>query len=227
MVGSTNAVAMRHALDGDPPGLVVVADHQTEGRGRRGRAWEDEPGRSLLLSALVEARFAEPTLVPLATGLAVVDALREIGLDPGLKWPNDVLLDGRKCAGILVEAVQEPPRVVLGIGLNVYPQGEEDEADRTSVAGALGRDVNRWMVLGHLLTALDRRLWAAEQRPAELLERYRVVCSTLGVEVEVGLEDGVLVGTAEDVDASGALVLRTGERAVVVRAGDVTHVRSG
>jgi BirA family transcriptional regulator, biotin operon repressor / biotin---[acetyl-CoA-carboxylase] ligase len=226
-VGSTNAVVMERARRGEPPGLVVVADHQTAGRGRRGRTWTDEPGASLLMSALLASDLPRPTLAPLATGLAVRDALRELGAHPTLKWPNDVLLNGAKCAGILVESLARPARIVIGIGVNVdWRAVGGAEARWTSVAEHLGGGVERGPVLGHLLAALDARLSTASRDPDALLGAYRDVCSTLGAAVEVTVGDGVIVGSAEDVDRDGALVVRTGERSVVVRAGDVEHVRT-
>lgn len=179
------------------------------------------------MSALVAADLPRSTLAPLAAGLAVRDALRELGARSTLKWPNDVLLDGAKCAGILVESLAHPARLVIGIGVNVDWGGvERDEDGWTSVAEHTGRPIERWLVLGHVLTALDARLTIAARQPDALLGVYREACTTLGAEVEVAVADGVIAGTAEDVDPDGALVVRTGRRAVVVTAGDVEHVRT-
>ena len=224
-VGSTNQVIAARAAAGAASGLVVVADHQTAGRGRLDRAWVDVPGRSLLMSVLVDAPRV-PTLVPLAAGLAVADAVGAAGAAPTLKWPNDVLVDGAKCAGILVEAVGA--RLVVGIGVNVDWRGVSrsvEGAAWTSVAEAIGADVDRWEVAADLLGALDRWLLAAERRPDELLGVYGSRCSTLGSTVRVATPSGALEGEAVRVDRDGALVVRGADGEVTVRAGDVTHVR--
>lgn len=230
-VTSTNEVAADNGRSGEPPGLVVVADHQTAGRGRHGRRWDDEPGRSLLMSALVRDGFPRPSLVPLAAGLAVADAIAAVHAIPELRWPNDVLVDGRKCAGVLVEAVGDlPGRIVIGIGVNVdwrAVERDEETAAWGSLAEALDREVGRWTVLGHVLTSLDGHLRAAEGDPDRLVAGYRRRCATLGAEVEISTGAGVVVGAAEDVTSAGALVVRTGEDSVTLRAGDVVHVRRG
>ncbi|MFN4148820.1 MAG: biotin--[acetyl-CoA-carboxylase] ligase, partial [Rhodocyclaceae bacterium] len=119
---STNALLLARAEAGAPSGTVVIAETQTAGRGRRGRAWHSTPGDSLTFSLLW--RFAPATLplgLSLATGVAVTNALKKIGAgDTALKWPNDILKDGRKLAGILVELVPNVPHAaVIGIGLNL------------------------------------------------------------------------------------------------------------
>ena len=128
---STNSVAAAGARSGSPAGLVVVADHQTAGRGRFGRRWEDRPGGSLLMSCLVDMP-PRPTLVPLAAGLSVADVVTRAGPDPELKWPNDVLIAGRKCAGVLVEVCS--PLLVVGIGVNIDWRGEVPPESWTSLA---------------------------------------------------------------------------------------------
>jgi BirA family transcriptional regulator, biotin operon repressor / biotin---[acetyl-CoA-carboxylase] ligase len=120
---STNAVAVERAQAGAPEGLVVVADHQTAGRGRLDRVWETPAGTAVTFSLLL--RPTAPTRswpwLPLLTGYAVDKALKARGLDAGVKWPNDVLIGGRKVAGILVERIETPdgPAAVVGVGINV------------------------------------------------------------------------------------------------------------
>ncbi|MFN2556464.1 MAG: biotin--[acetyl-CoA-carboxylase] ligase [Nitriliruptorales bacterium] len=221
---STNSVVAARARAGVPAGLVVVADHQTAGRGRFARRWEDRPGGSLLMSCLVEAP-ARPTLVALAAGLGVADAVARAGAEPELKWPNDVLIAGRKCAGVLIEAPAGTERLVVGIGMNTDWRGEArpgTTAPWTSIAEELDRDVDRWDVLVELLETLDRRLGQGTDR---LLADYRQDCSTLGREVEVERRDRPIVGRAVDIDERGALIVVTNDSTVVVDAGDVTHVR--
>lgn len=231
---STNDVVASRAVAGAPPGLVVVADRQTAGRGRRGRPWEDRPGGSLLASELVLPPPERATLLPLAVGLAIAGALEPQGVATQVKWPNDVLLDTgdgpKKCAGVLVEQRSDRGAtfVIIGNGLNLDWRGAAaGEAEWTSVAEVTGADVDRWEVLADLLVALDQRLDEVERDPVALLERYRGRASTLGRRVEVTRSADRVVGEAVDVDEDGALLVRDGERLVTVTAGDVVHVAGG
>lgn len=236
-VDSTQAVAFTLAAEGAAAGTVVVADSQAAGRGRRGRPWVDEPGASLLASIVLRPRL-EPARLPglsLAAGIAVAEALtRSAGVSPRLKWPNDVLLGGRKVAGILLESRIEaapashprsglpaPVTTVLGVGVNlaqrVFPTELAGRA--TSVWLVTGRLVDRDSMLAALLDALGdwgRRLERDGFAPVR--ERWRALADTLGRTVSV---DGV-TGRAVDVDASGALVVDDAEgRRRLVYAGDV------
>lgn len=231
-VTSTNDVALSGVGAGVPLGLVVTADRQTAGRGRHGRTWTDDvagpegPG-NLAVTVVVALPAHAPGLTPLATGLAVHAAYASAGADPELKWPNDVLLDGRKAAGILVERHTVVGRevAVIGCGLDLDWRGvprDGDAARWTSLAESLGEGIDRGRVLADLLEALDRELWGLGG-PAALLARYRERCGTLGRDVEVALPGGRRVaGTAVDLDGDGLLVVDTGRERVTVRAGDVT-----
>ncbi|MFU8841224.1 MAG: biotin--[acetyl-CoA-carboxylase] ligase [Nitriliruptoraceae bacterium] len=234
-VTSTNDVALAQVAAGVPLGLVVSADRQTAGRGRHGRSWTDDitgpdGPANLAVSVVVALPAHAPGLVPLAAGLAVHAAYEAAGATPTLKWPNDVLLDGRKAAGILVERHRVTGRdvVVIGCGLDLDWRGVPRSGDSTgwtSLAEALARDVDRWQVLADLLDALDEEL-AALDDPAALLVRYRERCSTLGQDVDVALPGGgALAGIAVDLDAEGLLIIDTGRERIAVRAGEVT-VRS-
>lgn len=219
---STNAFALGRARDGAPSGLVVTTDHQTAGRGRLGRRWIDLPrDASLPVSFLIDPPPVV-TLVPLAAGLAAADA---VPVEGRLKWPNDVLVDDRKLCGILVEAAPDG-RLVVGIGTNVDWRGVGHADDRTSIAEVTGEAVDRDRLLSDLAGAFDRRLEDVERDPAVLLADYRRACVTLGRAVRVETPAGLLVGTAEDVDGTGALRLRTGDGILTVRAGDVHHLRA-
>lgn len=231
-VGSSNDVVAERAAAGTPAGLVVVAGRQTAGRGRRGRPWEDvDPARSLLTSALLDAPPRATTLVPLAAGVAVADAIRRQGVAAMLKWPNDVLVpvDGelRKAAGILVE--QHADRVVVGMGVNVDWRGVPREGERTawgSVAESLGSDVDRWELLTDVLRALEAWTRDLAGDPTRLLASYRTRCSTLGREVEVTVPSGdVAAGRAVDLTPEGALLVDTPRGRAMIAAGDVVHVR--
>jgi BirA family transcriptional regulator, biotin operon repressor / biotin---[acetyl-CoA-carboxylase] ligase len=235
-VTSTNDVALERLRAGEAAGLVVVADAQTAGRGRAGRGWVDAvvgPAgpANLAVTASVPVRTGAVGAVPLAAGLAVADAFRAGGGSPTLKWPNDVLLDDRKACGILVERHDLPAGSVLliGCGLDLDWRGvprDGDAAGWTSLAESLGAAVDRGVVLGALLTHLDRRLSVLERDPAALLTAYREMCATLDRKVRVVLPGGrERTGVARDLDADGHLVVATDAGPLVVRAGDVVHLR--
>lgn len=218
--GSTNALVAERARAGEPAGLVVVAEQQTAGRGRLDRTWTSPPRAGLTLSVLLRPdlpRGGWPWL-PLWGGVAVARALREqTGLDAVLKWPNDVLVGGRKVCGLLAE-VPVPGAFVLGIGLNVTTrEAELPHAGATSLALAGATTVDR----DTLLRAVLRSLSAVLEETAP--DGYRALCSTLGTRVRVELPAGEVVeGLAEAVDDDGRLVVD----GVAYGAGDVVHLRS-
>nr|WP_281372958.1 biotin--[acetyl-CoA-carboxylase] ligase [Kineococcus aurantiacus] len=227
--GSTNADLLADA--GAPDGAVLVADHQAAGRGRLGRTWTAPPRSSLAVSVLLRPTPAPErwSLLPLVTGLAVVDALDALGVQAGLKWPNDVLVTGPdrpgKVCGVLCEA--RPDRVVLGAGINVSLRADElpvETATSLVLAGSGSRD--RDTVLRRYLRALRLRLddWEAGRSP---LADYRAVSSTIGAQVRAQLPDGTsLEGEALDVDDDGRLVVRTSDGArTSLTAADVVHLR--
>lgn len=216
---STNDEVASRVRAGATDGVVVVAEHQTAGRGRRGRRWKAPPGTSLLVSVLL--RPHRPHLAAIAVGLSAVDACREVaGLEAGLKWPNDLVVEGRgKLAGILADELG-PDGVIVGLGLNVdwgdrpLPPGATSLADLGMPPGA-----DRSHLLVELLVALESR---CRQDPLALLDDYRLACSTIGRSVVVNLPGGETVeGTATGVDDDGRLLV--GGRAVA--AGDVVNVR--
>lgn len=215
---STNAVVAARARDGEPAGLVVVAEHQSAGRGRLDRAWTSPPRAGLTLSVLLRPGLDQGQLpwVPLWGGLAVARALREqTGVDAVLKWPNDVLVAGRKVCGLLAE-VAAPGAVVLGMGLNVGTRRDElpvPTATSLLLEGATTTD--RDTVLRALLRSLRSVL--AEASP----QGYRALCSTIGTRVRLETPGGRVEGLAEAVDDAGRLVVDGQAHA----AGDVVHLR--
>lgn len=232
-VGSTNDVAAAALAEGVPPGLVVVADRQLAGRGRRGRRWQDPGAGASLPVSVTLPRPATPTLVPLVGGLAALAAVEATGVEGELKWPNDVLVVGRrggaaKLVGVLAEGTSVG--IVLGIGVNVDLR-RSPVAGATSVAEELERDVDRWALLAALLRALDS--WSTaldDRREGAVLADYRERCRTLGREVVVHLATGDddLRGRAVALTPAGGLVVEdAGGRRTEVTAGDVQHVRPG
>jgi BirA family biotin operon repressor/biotin-[acetyl-CoA-carboxylase] ligase len=228
-VDSTQATAFALAADGAEDRTVVVADYQAAGRGRRGRTWEAASGQSLLSTILVRPRLA-PAQWPaysLATAVAVAETLaRTAALAARLKWPNDVLIAGRKIAGILVESRSAGDAtsavVAVGVGVNVaqraFPAALAPRA--TSVAIEAGRVVAREAILATLLEAFDG--WRARlegEGMAPVRARWLALADTIGRRVSI---DGVS-GVAVDLDADGALVLEDGGRRHRVVAGEVAE----
>ena len=227
---STNALVADRARAGEDEGLVVITEHQTAGRGRLGRVWETPARSSLTFSVLLrpDAPAQDWPWLPLLTGYAVQAALADRLPDIALKWPNDVLVEERKVAGILVERVDTPqgPAAVVGIGINVSQTLEElPVALATSVELETGEPVDRTDLCGQVLGSLHG-LQGLLSDPKALRTAYADVCSTLGREVEVHLAgDEVRRGEALDVDAGGALVVSSADGTFTVGAGDVIHVR--
>jgi BirA family biotin operon repressor/biotin-[acetyl-CoA-carboxylase] ligase len=221
---STNAAAARSPV----PGTLVVADHQTAGRGRLDRTWETPPGSALTFSAVVDPRLDDALwpLLPLATALAVADGVHRVtGLDLALKWPNDLLVGDGKVAGILLERVTAPggPVAIIGIGLNVGMSAEQLPVPTATSLALAGVDADRTALLGGIAQALAAGLAALRADPPGMLTRYREACSTLGREVTVHLPDGSEHrGTATEVDEHGRLVVA----GRAIGAGDVLHVRA-
>jgi BirA family biotin operon repressor/biotin-[acetyl-CoA-carboxylase] ligase len=227
-IGSTNDVARELAAQGAPEGTLVITDEQTAGKGRLGRRW-------LLMSTLFRPRFLAPYQAQRLTmicSLAVVEAIEaETGLGAAIKWPNDIVVQGKKAGGILTELGATGERldyVVVGLGLNVNLDFGAEEAmgelaaTATSLSQELGREVSRLALLWRVLENVEgryRRLQAGELPHDEWASRL----ITLHNKIIVDTPQGVVEGWAEGVDADGALILRThcGEHQRVL-AGDVT-----
>ncbi len=240
VVTSTNDVALAALLDGAPLGGIVVADRQSAGRGRAGRRWRDDvdgpagPG-SLAVTAALPPPPSKVGLAPLAAGLAVAETFGAAGVVATLKWPNDVLLDGRKAAGILVErhelSTHGGTALLVGCGLDVDWRGVDRTGDAhawTSLAEALGADVDRGWLLARLVTALDRGFVVLGDDPRTTLAAYRRSCSTLGQLVRASLPGGAVVeGLATDVDDDGRLLVVPDRERIArpIAAGDVEHLR--
>ena len=214
---------------GAPTGMVAVADHQSAGRGRLGRAWVAPPGASLLCSILLRpATLAVDRLhlLTAAVALAAADAVEaEAGFRPDLKWPNDLMVGRRKLAGVLAEAAL--PVVVVGIGINCnWPAVEEMPPELTNIAVAAnhiaGRPVSRDAVLTGMLAALGVLL---DEGWDKVASRYRRSCTTIGQIVRVDLADESFSGTAADITTEGHLLVDVGTCLRTVTAADVTHLR--
>jgi BirA family biotin operon repressor/biotin-[acetyl-CoA-carboxylase] ligase len=244
--GSTNALAGERARGGAGEGLVVVAEHQTQGRGRLGRDWETPARSGLTFSLLLRPTAPSRSWpwLPLLAGYAVAEALRASGFESAVKWPNDVLLGGRKVAGILVERIETEtgPAAVVGVGINVGMTAEElpvPEATSLLVASDPGQVPDRTELLLAVLASLWESYTAWQEggdlAGSRLAASYVAACATVGSRVRVQLPSGdELVGEATGVDASGRLLVEhslagqvEGELGrTAVNAGDVVHVRA-
>jgi len=234
-VGSTNDVARELAVQGAPEGTLVIADEQTAGKGRLGRRWLAPPGTGLLMSLLFRPRFLAPYQAQRLTmicSLAVVEAIEAVtGLAAAIKWPNDIMVQGRKAGGILTElgtTGEGLEYAVVGLGLNVnldlgaMEAMQELAATATSLSRELGREVSRLALLWGILARVEGRYQRLEAG-ALPHDEWASRLVTLHNNVIVDTPQGVVEGWAEGVDADGALILRTngGERQRVL-AGDVT-----
>ena len=208
-IGSTNDRARELAVAGAPHGMLVTAREQSGGRGRQGRTWVATPGRALLCSLVIRD---PPRLLPLAAGVAVAELAGERAL---VKWPNDVLLDRRKVAGILVEGRPQEGWAVVGIGVNVALREQDFPLELRDRAGTLGLSPDQIeSTLGRLTALLDRWLVASAE---EVLAAARARDALRGQRVRWA--DGQ--GRADGIDGEGRLVVLTDGGRVMLDAGEV------
>jgi BirA family biotin operon repressor/biotin-[acetyl-CoA-carboxylase] ligase len=232
---STNSEVLALAADPAVPSFTTMLTlDQTAGRGRLDRSWVAPSGTALALSVLVRGALASPlaSWLPLLAGLTLAEALDEhVGGRVAVKWPNDLLLDGRKVCGILVEVAPGGRDVVVGSGLNLAQTAEQlpvETATSLALAGVelppQGLDAVVARYLGRLRNELE-----TPGPISRLRERVAARCATVGSDVRVTLADGsLLVGRATGIDATGRLeVLSDSGELIVVAVGDVTHVRPG
>lgn len=234
-IGSTNDRARELLERADGDGSVVVADEQTAGRGRRGRAWLSPPGVNLMASVALRPRLEarDAWRLGLGASLAAAAACRRFA-PVALKWPNDVVDgDGRKLAGMLIETIATGERltgVVIGIGVNVNWLRDRMPAEiapgATSLADLAGERVDRVELLGALLDALEAEV-AALEAGASPLDRYRSECVTLGSRVTVATPDGSVSGRAADLDETGSLLVDAGDGRHAIASGEVVRVEPG
>lgn len=217
---STNDEASRAALEGHPEGLVIFAESQSAGRGRMGRRWSSPTGRGLWFSALLRPSLTpgECTQLTAASAIALVRAIQSAtGITPEIKWPNDLLIKGKKIAGILTEMSAELEHVrsvVLGIGIDVNQTASEFPADLRGIATSLklatGKNVSRPDLAEAVLRNLDHeyaRILAGNF--AAVAEEWASHCSTLGKQATIDMGTRRVRGRAEALDENGALLLRT------------------
>lgn len=232
--GSTNADLLARADDGtDIDGTVLLAEYQNAGRGRHGRQWSAPAGTQLALSVGVAgASVPRPGWgwLTLAAGVAVADALAAIGVEAGLKWPNDVLVGGGKLAGILAEVSAPASVIVVGLGLNVTLTAEEAPDPAATSLLMLGSSAtDRNALARNVLRELARRIdgWrTAGGADPGLVADYQRYSLTVNSRVRAIMPgDREIVGVARSVDETGRLCVDTGAETVAISAGDITHLR--
>lgn len=250
--GSTNADLLTRATAGeDVDGIVLIAEHQTAGRGRGGRAWVGVPRAQIAFSVGIDTADVPAAgwgWLPLTTGVAVLDAVAAVtGVEAGLKWPNDVLVGDRKLAGILAEAsalrasgssglsalrASGSSVIVVGIGLNVTLRSDDiAQPGATSLLELGVNDLDRNSLVLRLLGELGTRVgaWrAAGGADAQLLADYRRASVTISAPVRATLPgDREIIGVAQSIDEQGRLCIDAGGQVFAVSAADVVHLRPG
>jgi BirA family biotin operon repressor/biotin-[acetyl-CoA-carboxylase] ligase len=231
---STNDVVEKLARDGVKEGVVVFAESQTKGRGRLGRVWTSPVRKGLWFSILLRPnlRPQETTQLTVAAATALWRAINGItGLSPEIKWPNDILIGGKKVVGILTELSAEVDRVkhiTLGVGVDVNLAVDEFPAELRKVATSLRIEMGKPIVRAELATAILRELDLDYARVCagkfpQLADEWEERCATIGKQVVVGIGERKLRGRAESLDDDGALLLRTEHgRLERIIGGDVT-----
>jgi BirA family biotin operon repressor/biotin-[acetyl-CoA-carboxylase] ligase len=234
-IDSTNSEARRQAEAGADAPLWIIADSQTAGRGRRGRQWQSPVGNLmttlLLPGAAAPASSVQAGQLAFVAGLAlhatIAHYLAGQEIEVSLKWPNDVLVEGAKISGILLETAStgqgRPDWLAIGLGLNLAHHPEDTPYPATSLAAHLSQVPHNLAALGKLAEHFDRyfKIWQQQRFPA-IADAWRQQARNLGAAIEVRLENRTLKGIFEDIDAQGALILRLDDGATqVIATGDV------
>lgn len=230
--GSTNADLAAAARDGAAPGRVLLAAEQTAGRGRLARRWESPAGACIAMSVLVEPHQPAERWgwLSLLTGLAVAETLEALapdGVEVTLKWPNDVLVDGRKVCGILSERIERHGGdvAVIGMGINLTLTRDQLPVPNATSLALAGFDTDAAAVAAGILTHLDRHLGMFDDE-GTVRDAYRPRCASIGAELTItptGRQP--IPGTGHDVDADGCLQVRTARGIETYAVGDVVHAR--
>lgn len=235
-IKSTNDIAARRAAAGAPEGTIITSEEQTKGRGRLGRQWYSPPGRGIYVSMILRPTFA-PDQAPglsIMTALALAEAIESHC--PGevkVKWPNDVLIGGRKTAGILTELSADRTRinyVIVGVGINANQTAsdfpEELRKIATSVRTAVKRKINRVALLQEFLVRLEKAFETYRgSRLRKARSKLKTYSSLLGNDVSIQAGQEVISGKAIDIDSEGRLVVDVAGRPVAITAGEVTVLK--
>ena len=233
-IDSTNTRARELARQGAPHGTVLIADHQTGGRGRRGRSFHSPAGSGIYMSVILRPHCTPQQIMHLtcAAAVAMCDAVESaVGFRPGIKWTNDLVCGKRKIAGVLTELGFDNRGnvdfAVIGIGINCCQQEADFPEDIRSIAGSLtsisGQSIDRAVVAAAMMDALYRMDAELLTGKAHILNRYRKDCITLGKEISLVRGEEIRHGTALDIDDAGALIVRFPDgTAEAVNSGEVS-----
>ncbi len=234
-VGSTNEVALEHARKGAAEGVCITARRQTAGRGRHGRTWVSEADAGLYASLILRPQ-CEPRYFPLLTlmaGVAAADSLSKLGLQPDIKWVNDLLIGEKKIGGILSEATDTPlgTAVIIGIGINLKEASLPPDIanSATSVEQEIGRIVLPDELLDLLMAQIERRydLLSAEDGPSRIVEEWARRSTYFSDKaVSVVLDNDSFTGVTDGLEKNGALRVKSSSGLRIVQAGDVQSVRA-
>lgn len=234
-IESTNTTAKQLAREGAPHGTVLIADHQTGGRGRRGRSFHSPAGSGIYMSVVLRPECLPTQIMHLtcAAAVAACDAVETAaGIRPCIKWTNDLVFGKRKIAGILTELGMTPngalDYAIVGIGINCCQAESDFPEEIRQIAGSLasvtGHPVQREVVAAALMDAFFRMSESLLTEKSGMMEQYRTDCITLGREISVVKADGnVRHGTALEIDDEGALVVRFSDNTLeTVNSGEVS-----
>lgn len=242
-IGSTNSEALDWATCGAPEGSLVVADHQTGGRGRLGRTWFSAPGKLLQFSLILRPNLdpSKHGLLTAGLGVATARAIRAMtGLAVTVKWPNDVMFESRKIAGMLVESTSMGSKIdaaICGIGINVHlsdaeiPEDLKDRASSIAIElerAGTGTAPPRAQLLGRIVSEVESRYEAITGDPALLLAEASELSCVLGHDVVVRSSDGTTIaGRAESFDPDGALRVMVDGTSRALHVGEIEQLRTG
>jgi len=238
LVSSTNELAMSLAIkNGLQANTVIIADAQEKGKGRLGRIWISPPGRNIYMSIAFKPKLdtRDATMLTLLTAVACANAIKKIsGLPVSIKWPNDIILSGKKLGGILTEIRADIDKVnlaVIGIGINVNMGKEDFTEEIRSIATSIKEESGKCCSRNELVIEVLRQIehfysMLINLGKYPLLKAWKILSSTLGKSVKVVIGDETLVGLAEDIDDNGMLILKldSGLRRQI-SSGDITLLR--
>ncbi|MEA2163297.1 MAG: BirA family transcriptional regulator [Thermoanaerobaculia bacterium] len=229
-VASTNLVARRivnECIENELslPKAIIVAEEQFAGRGRNERRWSSPPGKGIYATTLITRPAKEMPLVPLEMANNVASYLRDVfAVDARIKWPNDILVGGRKIAGILIEARMNEERayMLVGTGINVAPVADDDRPNATSISEVSPREFHGIDIATEaFIEHLDQRLGRPVEREAILAEWRSLTVHQTGDRIQCTIVDRTVEGTWDGIDEHGRALLRSGNETVAVSAGDL------
>lgn len=228
-VDSTNSLLLT-SKEFKQNGTVILAEHQTKGRGRKNREWYSNSGQNLTFSILLKGEFKHEqiNLINLGTAIAVAQAMENLfQLNIEVKWPNDLLIQKRKVSGILLESTSKGDkisRIVIGIGINVNQPNfpGKFEIPPTSIRKEFKNEVNREKLLSEILNNFEVILSLSESEPEKILNDWRSRCKMIGEKVKIIDDDKAKFGVFMDIDKDGFLLLKVGDKTEKIHHGDVS-----